>query len=290
MLSADEARQLDGLTFGAITALPSVAASGVRVARVRGFGGEFEGFRQYQPGDDPRFIDWTIYGRLGQLVTRTSHAHARLRVHLLVDTSQSMSLGLPDKLSCAKKVAAVLAYVASRDRDAVGTATFADRIVQRVEPSVGRSQLFRVFAALGEATPAGRSAIGPSLIDYGAAEAGPGLVVVISDFFDPTDVFRGLRYLRHRGLTPAVAQVVSPDELDPPLENGAELVDVEAPEAGSLVVDAASVAAYRATMVEHRAALAAFCATHGLPWLQLVSSASFDRILTTCHGAGLLAG
>jgi uncharacterized protein (DUF58 family) len=290
MLSADEVRQLDRLTFGNTSASPSTDLSGARIARVRGFSTEFQDFRPYQPGDDPRAIEWTIYGRLGQLVTRTYRANAQLRVHLLVDTSASMSVGVPQKLSSATRVAALLAYAGLRARDAIALATFDNRIVRRLAPADGRAQLFRVFAALKDASPSGHSAIGAALADYGSLERGPGLAVVISDFFDPAGLLDGLRYLLHRGLTPAVVQIVSDDELDPSIPEDVELVDVEAPDAEPLRLGSGAVAAYLAALASHRRALREFCAAHDLPSLQIRSSLPFPELLEACSRAGLFVG
>jgi uncharacterized protein (DUF58 family) len=290
MLSADEARQLAGLRFGVAAAAPSAAPSASRVARARGLGTELHDFRRYQPGDDPRSIEWTIYQRLGQLVTRTYRADAHLRVHLLVDISRSMSIGSPDKLSCATRLAALLSYVAIRGRDAVGVVTFDDRIAQRVAPAHGRGQLFRALGALVEASVGGPSAIGRVLQDFGSVSRGPGLVVILSDFFDPAGVVDGLRYLLHRRLTPAVVQILSPEELKPLLTADAEFVDIEAPDAASLVVNQETVAAYQTQLTQYRASLAGFCANHGLPWMPIGSSDSFADLLLACHRAGVLAG
>ena len=287
MLSSDEVRQLDRLTFGGATASPLTAISGAHVARFRGFSTEFHDFRQYQPGDDPRAVEWTVYSRLGQLVTRTYRVSAQFRVHLLVDVSASMSVGAPDKLSCATKLAALLAYAALRGRDAVALATFNERIAERIVPSSGRPQLLRVFATLDQAIARGRSAIGTSLTNYASVESGPGLAVVISDFFDPSGPTEGLRYLLYRGLTPAVVQILSPEDLDPRFVAGAELVDAEAPETATLFADGASLSAYRSALDENRAVLRAFCDQYALPFLQLTSGESFANMLRECSRAGL---
>ena len=287
MLSADEVRQLEALAFGTAAAAPAANPAGARVARIRGFSTEFHDFRQYQPGDDPRAIEWTIYGRLGQLVTRTYRTTAHLQVHLLVDASASMSIGVPDKLSCATKIAALLAYVALRARDAVGLATFRDGIGERLAPSAGRSQLFRIFAALGGTTAFGQSGIGTSLMNYGALEGGPGLAVVISDFFDPGGVLDGLHFLQHRGLTPVIAEIVADEELDPAVQSDVELVDIEAPSAERLFADQATVAAYKAALAAHRATLRDYCESQALPSLHLRSSATFPEMLEACSRAGL---
>ena len=94
MLAPAEALMLDRLTFGgAASALP--ATTGVRRARASGTGVEFHEYRRYQPGDDPRSIDWTVEARLRQLVVRVSRADGHLRLHVLIDTSASMSVGNP---------------------------------------------------------------------------------------------------------------------------------------------------------------------------------------------------
>lgn len=290
MLSADEVRQLDRLTFGNASASPETTVSGARIARVRGFSSEFHDFRPYQPGDDPRSIEWTVYGRLGQLVTRTYRANAQLKVHVLLDISASMSGGVPDKLSSGAKLAALLGYAAIRAREAVGLATFNAAITQRFAPATGRRQLFRIFAALSKVAAEGRSAIGASLMNYGAVEKGPGLVVVISDFFDANGVLQGLRILQHRGLTPAVVQILSADELDPPFVGDVELVDIETSDTSPLLADTESISAYRAALDENRASLREFCDVNALPFLQLTSSESFADMLRACSRAGLFVG
>jgi uncharacterized protein (DUF58 family) len=266
----------------------SPGAAGTRVSRARGFGTEFHDFRHYQPGDDPRDVEWTIYARLGQLAVRTFRADAHLRVHLLVDISRSMAAGAPDKLACATKIAASLSYVAVRGRDAVGVATFDEAIERRVTPTAGRPQLARVFETLSAATPRRASAITRALKDYGAAVRGPGLAIVLSDFFDAGGAFEGLRYLLHRGLTPVVVQVVAAEELEPALVDDVELLDIEDPAATPLHVDAQAAAAYRARMAALTAALGEFCVTRGLPWLQVRSCDSFEAWLQACQRAGLL--
>ena len=287
MLSADELRQLDRLHLHSANASAAATVGGARLARLRGFSTEFHDLRQYQPGDDPRSVDWTVYARLGQLVTRTYRATAELKVHLLLDVSASMRNGTPGKLSAAVKVAAVLAYAALRARDAVGLATFAEGLSLRLSPSSGRAQLFRIFSALNEARAEGGTALASSLAQYAALETGPGLAVVISDFFDADGVLVGLRTLQHRGLTPAVVQVLSRDEVHPAFGDDVELTDMELPGAVPLVADAETIGAYALALAEDRAAIRAACHTQALPHVQLLSSDSFADMLLACSRGGL---
>jgi uncharacterized protein (DUF58 family) len=286
VLSAEETRLLDGLTVGAATATAAASAAGLRRARTRGAGVEFHEYRHYQPGDDPRSIDWTVEARLQQLVVRVSRAEGDLRLHVLVDISGSMSLGVPEKRACAAKLAAALSYVAIERRDAAGLATFDDRVHTFLAPTPGRLQLFRILDALRSASPNGPSSINNALLHYGAAVRGPGLVVVISDFFEPGGGLEGLLYLLHRGLTPAVVQVVAREELEPALDDVTEIVDVEHPQR-RLVVSAAMVDDYRQRLAQHVDALRTFCLRHRLPWVQVESSTSFKSMLALLETSGI---
>jgi len=290
MLTADEARQLDRLAIGAATSVPATGASGARISRARGSGLEFREFRRYEPGDDPRAIDWMVHARLRQLVVRVHRADAHLKVHILLDTSGSMSAGAPDKLTTAKKAAAMIAYIAAGRRDAVGLACFDDTIRLRMAPASGRQQTHRVFEALAPLAAAGRSDLNQALSRYAGVAEGPGLAVVISDFFHANEAFEGLRVLLHRGLPPAVVQVVAPEELDPEDDAEVELVDIEDPHAPPVIVDALVAAEYRSRMATLSARLGEFCITRGLSYVRLTASSSFGQLLRACLDASLLAG
>jgi uncharacterized protein (DUF58 family) len=289
MLTSDETQILDRLAVTAQPAMTAPAASGLRRARHRGAGLEFQEYRHYQPGDDPRSIDWTVEARLRQLVVRVARADGRLTLHVLLDVSPSMNVGMPTKLACGKKVAAALSYIAIERRDQAAVSSFTHEVVSHIPPASGRTQLFRIFNALESQSSAGRSGIDDALIAYGSAIRGPGLAVVLSDFFDARSDLRGLRFLLHRGLLPAVVQIVAAEELHPVLADGTEIVDIEDDSAPPLVVDPAALRAYEAQMAEHSAALQAFCFQNGLPWVRVQSNASFRHVLSSIERAGLLS-
>jgi uncharacterized protein (DUF58 family) len=289
MLTSEETQILDRLAVAGQPAMTAPAASGLRRARHRGTGLEFHEYRHYQPGDDPRSIDWTVEARLRQLVVRVARADGHLTLHALLDVSESMNVGTPTKLACGKKVAAALTYISIERRDHAAVSSFTHEVVSHVPPASGRTQLFRIFNTLESQSSSGRSAIDEALIAYGSGVRGPGLVAVLSDFFDARSDLRGLRFLLHRGLLPAVVQIVSEEELRPILPDGAEIADIEDDSTPPLVADAAMLRAYETRMAEHSAALQAFCLHNGLPWVRIQSNASFGDVLTSIEGAGLLS-
>jgi uncharacterized protein (DUF58 family) len=288
MLAADHAFLLDRLTLGAGASAVLPTAAGVRRARTRGAGIEFHEYRPYQPGDDPRGIDWTVEARLRQLVVRVARGEGHVRLHILLDASASMSIGSPAKLTCAAQIAAALCYVAVERRDAAGVSTFGEGITTYMPPAEGRAQLFRAFATLSEIVPRGPSAIDRALEQYAAAVRGPGLVAVLSDYFEPGAGTQGLQSLLHRGLTPVVLQVVAREELLPELDEDTELVDIEHGHASSVVVDRGVLAAYHTQLSRHEATLKTFCAAHGCLWARIRSDIPFRELLTVLQGIGLL--
>lgn len=287
MLLPEEARLLDRLTIEGGPRATEPAPAGSRRVRAKGFDLEFHEYRHYQAGDDPRSIDWNVDARLGQLVVRVSRAQGHVPLHVLVDVSASMSIGAASKIECARKVAAALLYVAIARRDPAGLATFDADVVARVRPADGRPQLFRLFEALGRAGAGGRSSIDRVLERYAAAVQAPGLVVVLSDFYGAADGLPGVRALLHRGLTPALIQVVAAEETDPELSDVTELMDAEDVDAPPVVVDARALDVYRARMAAHSASIRAFCLMAGLRYVQVASGGGFRVLLPALESAGM---
>jgi len=200
-----------------------------------------------------------------------------------------METGTPSKLTCAKKIAAALCYVSIERRDQATVTSFTNEVVAHLPPAAGRTQLFRIFQTLEAQRASGQSGIDDALVSYGSAVRGPGIVVVLSDFYDARSDLRGLKFLLHRRLLPAVVQVVSDEEVHPVFADGTEIIDIEDEAVPGLVADAATRAAYEIRMAEHSASLQAFCVQHGLPWVRVTSNASFGEMLSSIESAGLLS-
>jgi uncharacterized protein (DUF58 family) len=286
--SPSDARLLDRLTLSGSAMTAPFLASGLRRTRVRGSGLEFHDYRPYQPGDDPRSIDWTVEARLQQLVVRVSRADGHARLHVLVDGSASMGIGSPAKLACAARIAAALCYVAARRRDAAGVSVFDSTVRSYVPPASARTHLFRTLHALESIEPAGETDLDRALEHYAAVARGPGLVAVLSDYFVPGAGIRGLQALLHRDLVPAILQVVAREEIAPGLDDDAEVFDVERPDGPAFAVDGGEVSAYKALLAAQEASLRSFSASHRCPYLRIESAASLEEMLAAAEAAGLL--
>lgn len=121
---------------------------GERRSRRRGHSTEFADFRPYVPGDDLRFLDWNIYGRLDRLFLRVFLEEEDLWLDILVDTSPSMDWGEPNKLTYARRLAAALGYIGLVNQDRVRVSSFASRLRPVFGPARGRRQARRLLERL----------------------------------------------------------------------------------------------------------------------------------------------
>jgi uncharacterized protein (DUF58 family) len=121
----------------------------------KGRGMAFSEVRQYQPGDDVRFIDWNVSARLDDVFVKLFTEEREMTVVLLVDLSASQqfgSVGRP-KLETAAEVAALLAFSAINNNDRVGLILFTDRVEKFVPPKKGKGHVLHVVTEILEAKP-----------------------------------------------------------------------------------------------------------------------------------------
>src|SRR6187401_3210506 len=113
------------------------AARGERRSRARGQSVEFADYRTYSHGDDFRYIDWNLYGRLEKLFVKLYEEERELPVRIFLDASESMTFGEPRKFDFARQVAAAIGYVALCGFDRVSVIPFpnAHGRAQTTQPS-----------------------------------------------------------------------------------------------------------------------------------------------------------
>jgi len=281
LLSPQETSRLDRLTLGTAASHAAASTAGLRHARARGYGLEIADHRPYRAGDDPRQIDWNAEARLRQLAVRVHESEGQAHVHVALDTSQSMA----EKFSSAARLAAAVAYVAIARRDIAGLSLFNTTLHTHVPAARGRAHLHQTLEHLGRAKPWGTSQLTPVFKELSHRLHPPAFVVVISDFYAPGFGLDGLDALAARGLDPAVVQIVADDEVEPRIPDGSQLRDVEGPEKAQ-----ANVAAYRQRFAQMTTDMASHCRAHGMPYVQLRSSMSFDRALDGLIQSAVIAG
>jgi uncharacterized protein (DUF58 family) len=203
----------------------------------KGRGMEFAEVREYQPGDDPRTIDWNVTARMGSLYIKKFVEERDLTLLLVVDVSGSQAFGSRFllKRDYAAELAAVLAFSAVHNHDRVGAVLFSDRIEGYVPPGRGRDHALRIVRDLLALEPRGRGTdIAGALRFAQRVMKRRGIVATISDF-QGDGYERSLGVLRRRHDVIAL-QLADPREREFPDTGLVALID---PETGDrIVVDA----------------------------------------------------
>jgi uncharacterized protein (DUF58 family) len=252
---------------------------GERRTRHVGSGIEFADHRDYVQGDDLRHLDWNLYGRLERPLVRLFDEDEDLPVYLLCDTSASMGLGQPPKLALARAVAAALAYVALTNLDRVAVYAANDGLDGGLGLVRGKAQIHPLLELLAGLEPSGRTNLGAAVTGLVQRHRRRGLVVVISDFYDPVGFERGLDRLRYGRFEPVIVQITAPDEAAPPLRGELTIIDVETGEERPVTVTPAVAAGYRQRYEARLRGLSRFCRERAIPCFQVTSDHPLEDLV-----------
>ena len=192
--------------------------SGLHRSPFTGFSTEFTEYRQYNPGDDLRYLDWRLLGRTDRYFIKKYRADTNTQCHLLIDTSASMNYAHAStvtKLQYAKFLAASLAYLLNRQQDAVGMVAFDQKVHTHVPARNRTGHMRTVFGNLSLLEPGGETRLAESLHQLAEILTRRGIVVVISDFYDQPDRLQeAFQHLRFKGHDLVAFHVLDQNELD----------------------------------------------------------------------------
>src|SRR4051812_22267438 len=231
LLSADLLRRLEQFQLLARRRAKS-SAKGERRSRARGQSVEFADHRNYVAGDDFRYIDWNLFGRLDRLFLKLYEEERELPVRVFLDASESMNFGTPRKIDFAKQIAAAVGYVALCGFDRVSVVAFPDAPEQAIFRGAlrtvrGRKSSLAFFQNLNQVQPKGAADFN-SALRRGALEARQaGVAIVLSDFLDPAGYESGLSALVARGFHVNAVQILAPEEMTPDTFGDLKLIDSE---------------------------------------------------------------
>lgn len=265
--------------------------SGLHRSPHHGFSVEFSEYRQYSPGDDPRYLDWRLYARSDRYFIKRFQEETNLRCHLLVDLSRSMGYGSLSytKVEYARTAAATLAYFLSTQRDAVGLVTFDQRIADFVPPRYRPGHLHRLMVCLERAVAGTSTDLSAPLEQIAATVRKRGMIVLVSDLLAPVESLRQqLGYLRSQGHEVVLMRVLDPAELEFGFDKAATFVDIET--GRDLYVDPALARAqYVQNFKRHAGEIEELCRTLGVSFHQLATSQPleltlFDFLQSRMHG------
>jgi uncharacterized protein (DUF58 family) len=236
-----------------------------RRSRRTGASLEFADYRNYAPGDDPRRIDWNIYGRLGRLMTKLTEEEEDLRVALLIDCSASMRWKPQGaeriaKFDLARRLAAALGYLALHGMDHLNLEFFDSSL--RAAPA-----------------PGGPTDLAGCLDRFARRQRQRGLALVFTDGLDPAGPERGLEALVARHWDLHLLHVMDPSECDPAERGDLFLSDCEG--GGTLPVTAGPglLRAYREEVQRFQTGVKTWCARHRAGYSLILTDANFDDVV-----------
>ncbi len=271
------------------------SAKGERRSRARGQSVEFADYRNYVHGDDFRYLDWNLYGRLERLFLKLYEEERELPVRIFLDASESMTFGEPRKFDFARQVAAAIGYVALSGFDRVSVIPFpalgsdgstepAARIAELAARGAlrsvrGKRSAIQFFENLSVLTAAGPANLNEAL-RRGALEARQaGVAVVLSDFLDPAGYESGLNALIGRGFQVDLVQILAPDELAPETFGDLRLVDSETGAMQEVTFGRFRLKAYRQTVQNFMQRLREFCQARGVNFFTASSNTDLQELL-----------
>ena len=254
-------------------------AKGEHVASRKGFSLEFSDYRRYQHGDDLRYVDWNIYRRLDRLLLKVFTAEEEMNIYLLVDTSRSMAEGSPGKIDYAKKVAAALGYIGLKNLDRVGGASFSTRLHTPLTLGRGRKQILSLFSFLSKLTCAGETNLRAAIHTFTNLFPHPGLVVIVSDLFDPAGWHAALEELILKRYQLLVIHVVDEQETGPRPWGDIALVDVEVGRERKFFLDADLVRRFEAELSRYFKEIETICSSRQIDYLRTTTQVPFDQFV-----------
>jgi len=206
--------------------------SGLHKSPHHGFSVEFSEHREYTPGDDPRYLDWVALARSDRYYIKQFEQETNLRATIVLDCSGSMDYRGSDdaltKLEYGSFLAATLAYLMTRQQDAVGLVLFDTEVRLNMPPGQSPVHLNEMCRRLETTAPGGETNISSTFHQLAETIKRRGLVIILSDLYDDQrEVLRAIRHFRHKRHEVIVFQILDRAELELPFARLMDFRDLE---------------------------------------------------------------
>lgn len=247
--------------------------------RGSGFGPtpEFDTHRPYEPGDDPRSIDWNAYARTEKLLLKLFIREEERQVCVMLDASASMRAAGGRKAALAARFAAAFAYLALAAGRPLLAGAFAERFLGARGPLQALEQLPEALRFFATPPRGGATRFGPSMAELLGARRGRVLLVVVSDFLQEDEVPPQIAWLRRSGHELHLVQILDDRELRPTLRGACAIEDVEGDGRIALLAGHDFLTQLRAEIERHVGLIAAACRGLLVPHALVRASAPFER-------------
>ena len=250
-----------------------------RRTKKSGSGVEFADHRDYVAGDDFRYLDWNVYQRFGRLLVRLYEEEEDLSIYIVIDSSSSMGFSAQRKFRYAKRLAAALAYVGLANLDRITIVATTDRIEERMPTARGKARIFKVLQFLRGLEASGVTDLGDAMKAFVAQHKRRGLVIVLSDLYDPQGFERGINVLRYNKFEPFVLHVVDPTDAAPKLAGDVRIYDCETGEEREVTVTPKVLTQFRLAYEGYLGEIKKFCTERQVPYVPADVNVAFDELV-----------
>ncbi len=255
--------------------------NGLHRSPYHGFSVEFTEYRQYTPGDDPRYLDWRLFARSDRYYIKKFEDETNLRCHLLVDGSRSMTYGSLDwtKAQYAHTLAATIAYFLHQQGDAIGLLTFDESIREYLPARHRRSHLRQLMLTLEKPAGGQGTDLTAPLKRIVELVRKRGLMIFISDLLAPIETLeRNLGNLVACGHEVLLFHLQDPAERDFKFDKASLFLDAES--GRDLYIDPAAARKDYLSKLEAHTAAARLCCDHlGVGYHSLATDAPLELAL-----------
>ncbi|MCF7954633.1 MAG: DUF58 domain-containing protein [Phycisphaerae bacterium] len=240
-LRPDDLAYFKNLRFSSRVAVDG-AYSGKHKSPLKGYSQEFTDYREYNPGDEIRTIDWKAYGRTDKYIIKLFEKETVMTCHLLLDSSASMAFGGEgyekyfgaddvSKYDYACYLAAALSYLTIKQGDKVGLTVFDSKIKYHFPPGGTYGHLYKMLSILENNKTGEQTSISQALRQAFPMYKRRGILIVISDLLDDADeIFEALDLYRHRNFEVILFHVLHKNELTLPDIASVNFIDSESGE------------------------------------------------------------
>lgn len=229
---------------------------------------EFADYREYMLGDDIRRIDWNLYSRFEKYFLKLFTDERQMHTRIFLDCSASMGKDNPTKAAYAIGFAAAIGFLSVHNMDKLSIRLIrGDKAVNPFGTIVGKNAFYRAVGELENVTFDGDCDIEKAIVGCDDQGQNDGLTIIISDFFTDSDWRKAVEYLGYKKRQVILAQVLSPEDIDPTYTGRVTLIDSESED----VEDARNMRinitrgmqiAYEQALYDYIAEIRSYCVTH----------------------------
>jgi len=267
---------------------------GAQSTPATGFTREFKDFRHYTANDDYRSIDWRLYARLDRLFIRLYEEVQEFHVHILVDTSASMSQPHDEKRKTALKLAVALSYLGLVGQHRVTLYSMSDKVVTELPPLKGQGSIQKIIDHLSGLEFGGKTDLEACFRQFRPSRQRFGILFVLSDLFGD-DVRTAPKALDHTTAwagEPHLIQILHPQERNPDVDGEIEIVDSETGEKRRLLFTKRERDRYDAAFQGFTDELQSRCMKRQIDYIQWPTETQFEEMFlqVISRGSALSGG